>query len=317
MKNTNKFLSCDWGTSSFRLRLVEVEGFRIIAEVSSKEGCSATFERWKQAGEPQENRYGFYQRVVKDHLKELEQQINAPLDHLNLVISGMASSSIGMLELPYKEFPFLTNGFDLATKTISPDPGFNHTTLLISGAKTADDVMRGEEVQLVGCNFPIDDQEQIFIHPGTHSKHVVIKNGKAIKLQTYMTGELFSLLTNESILSASVSKADDLDSANNMKYFEQGVNIGATSNLLHEIFKVRTNDLFKKLSHAENYFYLSGLLIGSELKDFPKNSFTAITLAGEPVLLAHYEAAFHLLGISQSVTSFNTKDATEITMKCQ
>jgi 2-dehydro-3-deoxygalactonokinase len=310
------FLSCDWGTSSFRLRLVEREGLKVLAEESSKEGNAPTAELWKQAKQPPEQRVAFYLAIIQNHLKKLEAAVKTSLTGVPIVISGMASSTVGMLELPYKPLPFAVDGSDLATKTIPATPDFAHPTLLISGVKSDDDVMRGEEVQLVGCLFKSTAEEQLFLHPGTHAKHVLVKNGRAVALKTYMTGEFFSLLSTKGILASSVEEGGKLDEGQNQQWFEKGVQASQEDNLLHNAFLVRTNDLFKKASKQENYFYLSGLLIGSELQKLQNNLPTTIILAGEPVLVAHYSAALLLLGMADRC-SLQTKTAEEVTLNGQ
>ncbi len=311
------FLSCDWGTSSFRLRLVERDTLNILAEESSKEGNAATAERWQQAGQPPEQRVGFYRAIIQEHLLKLEATVKASLDEVPVVVSGMASSTVGMLELPYKPLPFAADGSDLKTETIAPTADFRHTTLLISGVKSADDVMRGEETQLVGCQFEDSADEQLFLHPGTHAKHVVVQRGQAVSLKTYMTGEFFSLLSTKGILAASVEEGGQLEEGNNRAWFDKGVRASQPANLLHNAFLTRTNDLFKKASKRENYFYLSGLLIGSECHDLLLTKLPArITLAGEPVLVALYGAALAGLGIAARCP-VQTKTAVEVTLHGQ
>ena len=316
MSPTTTFLSCDWGTSSFRLRLVEREGLKILAEESSKEGNAATAELWQQASQPAGQRLGFYLAVIQAHLKKLEETVKTSLDGVPVVISGMASSTIGMQELPYKPLPFATDGSDLATKSIAATADFKHDTLLISGVKSADDVMRGEEVQLVGCQFENSAEEQLFLHPGTHAKHVLVKNGQAIALKTYMTGEFFSLLSTKGILAASVEAGGQLEAGGNRQWLEKGVQDSQEVNLLHNAFLIRTNDLFKKASKQENYFYLSGLLIGSECHDLLASLPARIVLAGEPALVANYSAALRVLGISDKCP-VQTKTAEEVTLRGQ
>ena len=316
MNPATTFLSCDWGTSSFRLRLVERAGLKILAEESSKEGNAATAELWKQAQQPPEQRMAFYLAIVQSHLQKLEAVVNTSLDEVPVVISGMASSTIGMQELPYKPLPFATEGSDLLTKIIAPTSCFKHDTLLISGVKSADDVMRGEETQLVGCLFENTADQQLFLHPGTHAKHVVVQHGQAVSLKTYMTGEFFSLLSKQAILAASVEEGGKLEEGNNQHWFEKGVQASWEANLLHNVFLVRTNDLFKKASKQENYFYLSGLLIGSECHDLLHRLPARITLAGEPVLVAHYSAALRVLGIANKCP-VQTKTAVEVTLHGQ
>jgi 2-dehydro-3-deoxygalactonokinase len=309
------FLSCDWGTSAFRLRLVERETLRILAEESSKEGNAATAELWKQANQPPEQRVSFYMTIVQAHLKKLEEAVKTSLDEVPVVISGMASSTVGMKEVPYKPLPFAADGSDLATEIIAATADFKHETLLISGVKSEDDVMRGEEVQLVGCGFESNDEQQLFLHPGTHAKHVLVQRGQAISLKTHMTGEFFSLLSTKSILAASVEEGK-LDEGRNLEWFEKGVQDSQQANLLHNAFLVRTNDLFKKASKAENYFYLSGLLIGSECRDLLNHLPQQIILAGEPALVGLYGAALRVLGISDKCP-VRTKTAEEVTLNGQ
>ena len=316
MDRTTVFLSCDWGTSAFRLRLVERATLKILAEESSKEGNATTADQWQQAQQPPEQRVGFYLAIIQSHLRRLEAAVKTSLDGVPVVISGMASSTIGMAELPYKALPFATNGSDLRTKTIASTADFRHATLLISGVRSADDVMRGEETQLVGCRFENTAEAQLFLHPGTHAKHVVVQRGQAVALKTYMTGEFFALLTTASILAASVEAGSQLAEGSHFSWFEKGVLDSQQANLLHNAFLVRTNDLFKKAGKRENYFYLSGLLIGSECRDLRAAPPARITLAGEPHLVASYSAALRVLGIADRC-SVQVKTAVEVTLHGQ
>ena len=316
MTPTPTFLSCDWGTTAFRLRLVQRDTLNIIAEESSKEGNAATAEAWQQAGQPPEQRVAFYLTIVRQHIAKLETAAGTPLAGVPVVVSGMASSTIGMVELPYKPLPFAVDGSDLLTETIAPTADFPHLVLLISGVKSDDDVMRGEEVQLVGCGFENTAEEQLFLHPGTHAKHVTVQNGQATALKTYMTGEFFSLLSAKSILAASVQEGGELTEGCNQQWFAQGVLDGQQVNLLHNAFLVRTNELFQKNSKPENYFYLSGLLIGSECHELLGHLPARIVLAGEAALVDLYGAALRVLGIAHKCPVI-TKPAQEVTLNGQ
>src|SRR5512143_2992534 len=118
MRAMGKFLSCDWGTSSFRLRLVETPGLNIVNEKISAEGIAQTFELWKQSGNTEDARFSFYLELIQKHIQDFEKTLGFSLTPTPLVISGMAGSSMGMIELPYKEFPFAIDGSDLITKSI-------------------------------------------------------------------------------------------------------------------------------------------------------------------------------------------------------
>lgn len=290
------FISCDWGTSALRLRLVDTSSLNVLAESTTPHGISPTYESWKKNGKRDDQRLSFYQSVLADQIMVLEHQTNSSLKDIPIVISGMASSSIGMIELPYRRTPFHMDGHDLIIETVDASPEFNHATLIISGVKTDDDAMRGEETQLIGCIDESGREEQLFIVPGTHSKHVTVRNEKVIDVKTYMTGELFELLSRKSILANDVDEENNEFSTDELKNFEKGVSDSQQQNLLHNIFLVRTNTLFNKLTKHENYYYLSGLLIGAELKEI-KNSLMPLTIVGEERLIKYYTAALNQLGL--------------------
>ncbi|MEO6454798.1 MAG: 2-dehydro-3-deoxygalactonokinase, partial [Ginsengibacter sp.] len=204
-----------------------------------------------------------------------------------------------MMELPYKEVPFSIDGHDLVLKTIKGNEDFRHPIFMISGVRTANDVMRGEETQLTGCLHSDDEEDQIFIFPGTHSKHVKVNNGRAVDFATYMTGEFFELLSQKSILSNNVEADNNLLSTN-LKSFETGVTDSSDSHILHTAFLVRTNQLFGKFSKPENYNYLSGLLIGTELQQLIKKDIP-LTLVSSKKLEQSYSAALSILGLKFKV----------------
>jgi len=312
-----EFLSCDWGTTAFRLKLVELPGLRVLAARQSDEGNAALFERWQQSGQPENQRLRFYLDVLRGHVQALEQETGRSLEGMPVVVSGMASSTIGMRELPYRELPFAADGSDLVTEPLPATADFPYPVLLVSGARSADDVMRGEETQLVGCGFEPTEAEQLFLHPGTHAKHVVVRGGQALRLTTYMTGELFSLLSTKSLLAASVEAGGDWQQPAMARAFAQGVQASQQGSLLHAAFLVRTNKLFNKLPKAENFYYLSGLLIGAELRDFPPDFTGPVVMAGEDVLLRSYAAALVQLGIADRLASLTLKGAEEVTLQGQ
>lgn len=252
------FLSCDWGTSSFRLRLVETGSMNIIAEEKADTGIAGTYQQWQQTSLPRED---FFTAIINRQIDVMSERTGIALQEVPVVLSGMASSSIGMVELPYKELPFSLSGANLAIHT------FNRF-IIISGACSGHDVMRGEETKIAGCAawLPDTTAEQWLLLPGTHPKHIVVKNQQVIRFQSFMTGEFFDLLSTHSILAASINNNGTLDDPASLACFKEGLHAGRSENLLHAAFMVRTNQLLKKISPAHNRFYLSGLLIGAELK---------------------------------------------------
>ncbi|MBO9155360.1 2-dehydro-3-deoxygalactonokinase [Chitinophaga sp. GCM10012297] len=252
------FLSCDWGTSNFRLRLVQMQDLSVTATVQNNHGISTIFKSWQQQ-DGKVDRNSYYTNFLHQQIAEMQRQVNIPLEGIPVVLSGMASSSIGLMELPYKKLPFRTDGADLVVQHIHHN---YNPLLIISGASTTDDVMRGEETKIVGATASINAEEHFIVLPGTHTKHIRIRSGQVISFQTFMTGEFFSLLSNNSILASSVAD----DGAFDRDSFISAVQKSRGISLLEHSFKVRTNQLLKGFSPQQNYHYLSGLLIGEELK---------------------------------------------------
>lgn len=289
------FLSCDWGTSSFRLRLVEVKSFKILAEIKNDSGILETFTAWQQ-NEPATNRVLFYTSIITNHIRILSEKLRVSLKGIPVVLSGMASSTIGLIDLPYKVLPFEIDGSDLHIEMYKSDETTN-PLIIVSGARTENDVMRGEETKIVGCAQLIgnDESEQLFVLPGTHPKHVLIKDRRIIGFKTFMTGEFFDLLSTKSILSGSIAAGEDLNSRANQKSFMEAVQLSQTTNLLHHSFLVRTNQVLERLSKQQNYYYLSGLLIGAELASLESKK--SIYLLGGPAHRSLYTLACSTLGI--------------------
>lgn len=261
----------------------------MLAESKTNEGIAATHKLWQQSKLDEGKKLFFYQSILTHKIKDFEEKLDISLEGLPVIISGMASSSLGMLELPYHELPFLLDGSDLFFKKTAANGEFNHDAWLISGVRLPDDAMRGEETQLIGCD-DASGEDRIFIFPGTHSKHILASNGKAVSFKTFMTGEFLQLLSEKSILSSSVEEHDNLISEG----FETGVRKVIQSELLHECFTVRTNQLFGKFSRQENYDYLKGLLIGAELKELCYEK-KPVTLVATGVLRRDYEAALKIM----------------------
>ncbi len=300
----NKYLiSCDWGTTTFRLRLIDTIDYKVISECISLEGVARTYEAWKAIGTPAQEKQIFFKDKLKQQMAVLTSQSNMPLEGLDIIISGMASSSIGMVELPYATLPFNVDGSQANTQLIEADAFFSHKIMLISGVRSADDVMRGEETQLIGLIDLLHlspNQPYIFILPGTHSKHLYLENNHLVNFHTYMTGEIFNILANHSILKDSI----DINSLNDfsnieMAAFKIGVLEANSSDILNSLFKVRSNQLFQKLNKKENAYYLSGLLIGSELKQLLTESNRQLVLCSGNNLFEFYKTAIEVLNLSE------------------
>jgi 2-dehydro-3-deoxygalactonokinase len=289
----NLLISCDWGTTNLRIRLVDTDRRESIGEISGPEGVATVFSRWKESGRRPDERIAFYQSVLARQLELLRRHTNYSVSGLPMVLSGMASSNLGMLELPYRHTPVVLTGEELIRVAIPGSEALPHSILLVSGVRSARDVMRGEETQLVGCAAAGND-ERIYLFPGTHSKHVRVRAGRAVDITTFITGEIFQLLTTKSVLAVSVAAASS-DGGAVSPDFVQGVKDSRHDSILHTAFRVRTRQLLAGASKEANYQYLSGLLIGEELKvlagaDIP------IMIVGAGRMKEYYAAACEELG---------------------
>lgn len=308
-------LSCDWGTSAFRLRLAASEELRVIGEVASRDGIAATYDSWKQrheqkvasrtpegVGEPAEvmqDRQAFYRSVLKKQISALSGKVSISTDGIPLIISGMASSSIGMTEIPYASMPFPLDGSGVVTRRLPAEEDFLHEILIISGVQNQLDVMRGEETEMLGLADLAEDTagDPVFIFPGTHSKHLYVRGGAMTDFETFMTGELFHLMRHHSVLKDSVEEADSNDLERSLlNAFRQGVGRSGTSGLLQGLFSVRVNQLFGNLDRKQNFYYLSGLLIGSELRELIKKKPPHLVLCCGSRLSGLYRLAVEELG---------------------
>jgi 2-dehydro-3-deoxygalactonokinase len=299
---------------------VEAGTFNVLASESSDKGILATFNAWNETGKADPSgRLHFYLHIISEHITEMEKRTNRSLDGVPLVISGMASSSIGMMPLPYQPLPFAIDGSGLVGEYLKRSGDFEHDILIISGISSSDDVMRGEETQLIGLT-PEDrgvTGNQLFILPGTHSKHIVVNAGKVIAFKTYMTGEFFDLLSKKSILHSGLENDGSPLTPQARNIFEQAVRDNMGSSLLNSCFRVRTNILFDKLSKKDNYHYLSGLLIGAELGEIVQNDTIGIYLCCGAHLKWQYEAALQVLGLNDKVHSFPAADVEKAAWKGQ
>jgi 2-dehydro-3-deoxygalactonokinase len=181
-----------------------------------------------------------------------------------ILMCGMVGSRQGWHEVPYVPCPAGLADFLPHLKRVETACGPAH---IIAGASTKDargihDVIRGEETQIFG--IATSTGRQLAIAPGTHSKWARVENGRILGFQTYMTGEIYSLLRERSTLAwvmSSTAETSPVDGA-----FLLGVRrTREDPDLLRLLFSVRTCGLFDDLPSAALASYLSGLLIGSEI----------------------------------------------------
>ncbi len=291
------FISCDWGTTNFRLRVVNTISLEVVEEIKTNQGVKKVYDQYIAQNEL--SQFDFFCEYILSQINVL------PIEHQKHVIicSGMASSSIGLYELDYVSMPIKVDGKDLEVKKLKYN---NHLELLlVSGIKDSQGVMRGEETQAIGFQEQLQPYDEgVLLLPGTHSKHLLYLKGEFVELKSFMTGELFEILSKNSILSNSIiiGNAEHISE----KPFLEGVKLGSEGKLSSSLFSIRVNDLFGKSTKIDNYFYLSGLLIGDELA-YLKNQNRKIFLAAPYPLSNLYQIALDSLIGSGKYTFLDVK----------
>lgn len=298
MNDTSYLISCDWGTSAFRLRLLHGrESPKIIADRVTARGILTLPARDAEE----------FQNYLVLELDRLFRAAKLSPEPVPVFLSGMISSTLGWRELPYAELPFPLDGSTVvAERTQLRRVYGTHDLVFISGARTDDDVLRGEETELTGIfqdpRVRSYGRSSLVLLPGTHSKALQVQGNALVGFRTYLTGELYEILRQQSILRHSVA-ADPSQDEGALEFFDRGVRQAASAGLLESLFSVRTNVILKGIPQDFNTRYLSGLVIGTEvasiLAKFPPPR--PILLGGSASLQALYKRAFGALGFSARV----------------
>ncbi len=272
-----KLVAVDWGTSSLRGAFINSEGV-VLEKRAFPQGILQVAHG--QFPNVFEQRFGDWMGA----------------DTLCL-ISGMAGSRQGWREAPYCPCP---SGFeDLAQhlQWIEKD-----RMGIVPGLSTwnddTPDVMRGEEIQIFGALAAQQIQTAQFVLPGTHSKWAQVLDGKISAFKTFMTGEFYALLSQHSIL----AKTCLPDAPLKKEVFIEGVmQSQKPGGLLHHAFSARSLALFEKLNPAQSSSYISGLLIGEEIKSAKADRLDdskPLLILGSGQLTQRYGFAMEALGLS-------------------
>ncbi len=297
------FISCDWGTSSFRICLVRCSDLEIIHSYRNEKGIGQIYK--ELVDEQRQNplyRESAYLEVIRYGITQLEENIANSLAGTMVICSGMATSSIGLKELPFTPIPYATDGRGLGMEFMPARPSFDYPMLLLSGIKHQNDLMRGEETQLVGVIQQLAgfEGDGVFVFPGTHSKHIKVQNHEVVDFTTFMTGELFALLSKQSILQSNLMPGGDLSVEEHKGNFLKGVVEAGENNLLSQLFQIRIAHLLHGRDPMSNFHYLSGLLIGTELRSLASvKDFAYLCASGE--LHHSYSLALQTMSIPAKV----------------
>ncbi|BEP36613.1 2-dehydro-3-deoxygalactonokinase [Variovorax sp. V59] len=273
-----RLVAIDWGTSSLRGALLDAGG-KVLEERSDARGILKVPE----GGFP-----AVFEALFGDWMR---------LEGARCLISGMAGSKQGWVEAPYCACPAgrVEVGRSIIDIDVRPGSRISIVPGLNDEHDGVPDVMRGEEVQIFGAMALMDVDEGVFVLPGTHNKWATVKKGRVTGFRTFMTGEFYALLSQHSILARTLDADAPLDEA----AFVQGVaRADNGQGLLHNAFGARTLALFERMPTQELASYLSGLLIGEELRTQSLHAFGEVVLIGSPALTQRYTLALSATGIA-------------------
>jgi 2-dehydro-3-deoxygalactonokinase len=261
------FIAVDWGTTN--RRAWRVEAGRVADEFEDGRGVLS---------------------VDKAEFPAAVVEIRARLGEHPMLMAGMIGSNRGWIEAPYVPCPAGLD--DVAGSLAWAESG---RTAIIPGISNADppDVMRGEEVQILGAvESSLIPTDCLVCHPGTHNKWAVVEGGKLTRFRTVMTGEMFSLLREHSILSDMLRDEMAIDAA-----FCDGVRRGLEGGVLTaELFSVRAGVLLGARNREDATDYTSGLLIGADVGANLADGKGDVFVMGRPELTALYAAAIGVAG---------------------
>lgn len=212
-----------------------------------------------------------------------------------VIACGMVGARQGWIEAGYVNVPCAPPGLEQATTAPANDPRLNVQILPGIRQDSPADVMRGEETQIAGFLARSPDYDGVVCLPGTHTKWVHISAGEIVSFQTVMTGELFALLSTQSVLRHSIGDGWS-DSA-----FAVAVSdaMSHPQSITAKLFNLRAENLLHDLPPTVARARLSGLLIGIELAATrPYWLGRAVALVGEPSLTAVYAAALGTTGLT-------------------
>ncbi|HEY2190261.1 MAG TPA: 2-dehydro-3-deoxygalactonokinase [Caldimonas sp.] len=272
----SRLVVVDWGSSSLRAALLDGDG-------------TIVDERATDSGMLNIERIGFdavFESTFADWMD---------VPNTRCLMAGMVGSRQGWVEADYVPCPCGIDDFIARLRPVGAGASRKGRDIaIVPGASCLHDgvrdVLRGEEVKALGVLELLGADSAVIVSPGTHCKWMTVENGRLGQFSTAMTGEVYALLRRHSILARAMppESEDALDGA----AFDDGVHraLGGC-NLLQSAFGVRTRSLFGELPAASLASYLSGLVIGEELRCRPLAGVDAVALVGAPALTERYARA--------------------------
>jgi 2-dehydro-3-deoxygalactonokinase len=287
---TYSFLAVDWGTTNLRAWVVGADG-----EVTAGRDFPL----------------GVSRLAPGEAALRLDDTVRPSLqaDALPAILCGMIGSNLGWELVPYFDCPADLKTLSSGMRRVAADgpPVFIVPGLRCRRPDGGPDVMRGEEVQILGWAAGAPERREgskLICHPGTHAKWVRLEDGRIDRFVTAMTGELFDVLRRHSVLKAPDGIAARRDDA----AFDEGVRTaGDGAALASRLFTARARVAGGDMDPAVVESYLSGVLIGADVAATPAllgaRADEPVTLIGDEALCRHYERALRARGVA--VTAYD------------
>lgn len=289
MSASERLIVIDWGTSNFRAFLVDRQsgacletrrseaGLKALATAEFPHYCQAQVGDWREGG------------------------------RVPVYLAGMVGSKRGWSEAPQLDLP--VTDADLAAHVVAA-PGLENTWI-VPGVKQVDDthcdVMRGEEVQAFGALALADALDADCCLPGTHSKWARLRDGRLTAFTTLMTGELYHAVRFHTLPGEPARDESPFDEA----AFRQGVaRAESKDGILHALFEARSRHLYQGLAAGQVGSFLSGVLIGEEVRAMcaTRPDLERLLLIGAEALRTPYTLALNMAGLE--VTPLDSDAAT-------
>ena len=281
-----KWIAVDWGTTHMRAWAIGEED-NVLAFRESNEGMK----------DLQQNEF---EPVL---LKLIESWLD-DTKVTTVIACGMVGSKQGWVETPYLKTPCVPiDNQQLAIATTKDNrikvnfvPGVMQNNLA--------DIMRGEETQIAGFINKNPDFNGVVCLPGTHTKWVNVKEGQITSFKTFMTGELFGVISNHTLIRHSISIKGW-----NQAGFEAGIHEGFNKpgSIASDLFSLRAESIVNDLDRDEARSTLSGLLLGVELngaQSYWENN--NVTIIGSQLLSNNYHQGLKILGGKSQLFSLET-----------
>lgn len=305
------WIAVDWGSSNLRVWALDAD-HKVIAQASSSRGM---------LGLAADEFEDVLRVLISDWLPSDASATSAP-DAIPVLICGMAGARQGWVEAAYlslraDEDVLAALGQRLTAVTTRDARMDVHIVPGVCQHQPAFDVMRGEETQLAGLVASQPHYSGAVCLPGTHAKWAHLDNGRITGFNTFMSGELYKLLSQDSVLKHSVLKhsvaGGDLTDQTQRSAYLDGVDtaLATPERITAELFGIRARDLLDTRLPSDTSrtavlsARLSGLVLGLELAgataSLPENSL--VTLIGDAVLCQRYQSALEHLGYRVSIAA--------------